>query len=479
MYFMQTIIVGRLNKFLYVLATSIILINCPNQVKGQPKDRIPCPHVYLHFIGDLPGGQYGSESQDISGDGIRVVGGSYADDPGVAIDGDKGYSYHPTMAFGWTRPCEKNKVFKNFKPSDPTFPTGTGCIGLNGLGYYIKPGFLYVESYSHGISPDGKSIVGYCNIADGNPANPFYSVAVLFRLNNVINLNIPATDPSSDANDVSDRFPGHFNRLLYWQRNGLSRSQPDFFNGVIVGWSGSRNHPNRTPGGRAVYWDPNLDIHDLPLPSSLPNSKSIISSEAVCISDDGLIIGGNLYYASLNGSYLSYPCVWKYSRNSHAYELVKTLDDVPMGFTETRLTHVSGDGNVMVGYGIKNDLLIACRWSFYTTGWGNAEVLPLLPGMTSSAAAGVDFSGDNIVGTCLTDADNDYGSVGKATLWRGTPVVAEDIVAILKTADPAIIIPADRFLEANRISSDGTIITGTAFYTNEYKWEGWVCKIKR
>jgi uncharacterized membrane protein len=457
--------------FILMIST---LLSCKND-----KDQIKCSEYFFEMVGDLDRGSFWSEANDISADGLRVVGSSYTDDITINIDGDLGYSPHPGMAIGWTRPCDKKNFFFDIKSGGQSVPPGNSGGGILGLGYYIDQYLIYTESLAYGISPDGKTTVGFINYKDNREdRTPLKSTAAIYKSGQVIKLLKPNDDHSSAARDASNKFPGKLNPLADLRTNGNDIKS---FDGIIVGWSGSYNHPARSPNGRAVYWDPYLSIHDLITPQTLPNSEMVKSAEAVSVSDDGEVIIGNLYYQNNSvGKFLSFPCVWKFNSLTSEYELDTILDVTSDGFTESHAIRLSGNGKVIVGNVVKNDIYYACKWSYGTGMWGKADVLSLLNGMKQSTASGVSFDGKIIVGGCSREnlKDTLWGVEQIATLWDNVSINPITLEQLLKNSDPNIIFPSGYIMSASNVSANGKIITGNAFYSNRDSAQAWVAKIK-
>ncbi|HJW28059.1 MAG TPA: hypothetical protein VJ508_02290, partial [Saprospiraceae bacterium] len=245
-----------------------------------------CADIFFEATGDLPGDCYFSYGTDISKDGERVSLNSYSKDPTLPASGgaceatSSGNTYdHPYQAGGWTSPCKDIRFF----------PSSTNS-GLIGFGYVT--GGSHLETTAQGISPDGKMVVGYTTYGSGYPD---LTKGIVISSIGTTTLNYLPGDKESVAQDASEGSP-----LI-----GPPSIPPTIGRRIIVGYSYTRYHePSIDSFAHAVYWDnlnssgPNF-IHALPLPENnlLPNNEKIVSSEALCVSDDGTIIGGNLFYS--------------------------------------------------------------------------------------------------------------------------------------------------------------------------------------
>ncbi len=433
-----------------------------------------CADIFFEPITDLPGDCYISNTSDISSDGDRVVAYSYAYDPAVPTSGgnctptSSGDHYgHPYQAAGWTSKCKNILLF----PASPS-------AGLIGLGYL--PGAHHSESAAFGISPDGIEVVGYSTFGT---VQPDQTRGVIFTSGGIVALDWLTGDKMSFAYEVSQDSPLPLPAFL----------PPGTPRRVIVGYSYTEpNEPSKVPGAHAVYWD-NLNnsspnhIHALPLPAQLPNGFAVISSEATCVSDDGTLIGGNLYYNKVSlGHFNSIPCLWRLGSSTVT---VDALDDVTGGEENARIMHVSGDGRWLVGWGIPStENYTACRWNANAglPNWRKPQELAFLAGTTSSYASGVSQDGSIIVGGCSNLIAGEY--IGYATLWKngtvGLPPVVHDIAGILH--DNGVTLP-DGWTSpgAIRVSANGRIIVGIANHPNplnptdptDPSQEGWVAGI--
>jgi uncharacterized membrane protein len=228
-----------------------------------------------------------------------------------------------------------------------------------------------------------------------------------------------------------------------------------------------------------------------PVDSILPNGEKIFSSEAVSISDDGLIIAGNLYFDQRFSPqhHMSYPCVWIYhplNRNGLSYELLCVLEDIPGGDDCASIDQVSGNGLVLVGTGsqvIANPdcwfyPVQACKWTLTSTDWENAscglpEALTNLEGYSSAGANGVNYTGSVIVGVAFNATGPCQGEtfINTPLLWNGNDVSRppQDLSNILNPMIPA----GWTLYEASRVSADGMTITGYAIDSDWHEL-GWV-----
>lgn len=470
---------SRFQASMCLSVTFVILLSglsSPAQKQGGKQNRpvsVPdeCNEVFFEEIGDLPGDCISSLPTDISSDGLRVVLMSSADEPEIHNDGgvcDPWLGWpHSNEAAGWTRPCRNIPFF-----TPPT--TGTG--GLIGLGYLLDGNPGHHESIPRGISPDGKIVVGYSNYNEVNNVR-----AVVFRKDDVAGLAL--IDSGCIAYDVCQ--PGIFPSF---------QADPEMHGRIIVGYSNTmNNYANRMPGARAIYWD-DWD-HALPLPypadSLLPDGEKIISSAAVCISDDGRIIGGNFFYNKKLSPqhFMSLPCVWIYNgstRSDGMYELLCVLDDVAGGDHCATINQVSGNGMVLVGYGHQTFAdpecwyfpSVACKWTLSITGEGMTECglpepFPYLQGYESSSAHGVSYDGSNITGVALNVTGPCQGEtfVDVPVIWDGNHLNSRP-VNLAKLLEP--LVPQGWTLfSADGISADGRVITGYAFDA-DWNTRAWV-----
>jgi uncharacterized membrane protein len=439
--------------------------------RGRPLKYAPCPYAFFENIGDLPGDCPSSLPQDISSDGVRIVLMSSADEPDVPNDGgacDPWVGWpHSNEAAGWTRPCSNIPFFT---------PPGHGTGGLIGLGYLESASPSHHESVAKGISPDGKIVVGYSNYKLDNNTK-----AVVFKKTGAVELAL--LDSGCIATDV----------CLHSAFQSF-QSDAEMAGRIIIGYSNILNqYANRYPGARAVYWDDWDHVESLPYPpdSILPNGETIISSEAVSISDDGRIIAGNLYYNKPKSPqhHMSYPCVWIYhpvNPGESNYELLCVLDDLPGGDDCAWVSQVSGDGLVLVGTGsqaIANpgcwfNPVKAVKWTLTSTSWQDAagsqpEALPNLPGFPSAGANGVNYNGSFIIGAASDASGPCGGETFSETpvLWNGNDPdnPPEDLSISLGPLIPA----GWRLFEGTRVSANGQILTG---YAMDADWNvlGWV-----
>jgi hypothetical protein len=437
-----------------------------------------CDAVFFEPVGDLAGDCFSSLPTDVSSNGAYVVVNSSADDPGVPNDGGRcpptpGVK-HSNEAAGWTRPCAHLSFFS------PPLP---GAGGLSALGYLPGAGAAHDESYAYGISPAGPVVVGFSNYGAGNNTKAVvYEPAMIHEL--------ALLDPSAAAMDISQSgarqprlFTGNASTVKLMSRR------------IVVGYSTTSNQePLKQPGARAVFWDSWTHIEALPLPAELPNGLPIISSEAVTISDDGAMIGGNLYYdRRANPDHLmSYPCVWKRNPSgsaAHLYDLMMVLTDLPGGDDNARIARISNDGKLLVGWGNQMSGNPAC-WDYPTTacmwrwqagggpssGWSAPTPLMPLSGYAFSAAHGTNGDGTVVVGTALniTGPCNDPEFDDQAVLWDGANpgLPPKSLAAILGPRLPS----GWALFEAMGVSADGKIITGYGFNQN-YEQEGWVAGV--
>ena len=122
---------------------------------------------------------------------------------------------------------------------------------------------------------------------------------------------------------------------------------------------------------------------------------------------------GNLYHNDGTSSFnKSYPAVWRFAEG--AYALTAVLQDMPNGGQDLRVTRVSGDGRVVVGYSMNaSGDAVASRWD---TAGGAPTTLPALAGATYSVAFGTDVTGSTVVGYCGS-LEDDALVRGAAAIW--------------------------------------------------------------
>ena len=412
-----------------------------------------CPSKFFERHGDLPGCETISAGNDISADGLRVAGYSSADE--TSTPNDCTDALHKNEATGWTRHCASGPSFWPGKPQ-----------GLIGLGYLPSPA---EGSLAYGISPDGLVSVG---ISD-ETLN--HNVAVVFLPAGVKKLVLPTGQVIATAADVSSASINDPPTGADW---GVE--DPPLMRGrIVVGWtSEGGNYPFYVAGGHAVFWKSWTSVVFLTLPA-LPNAQRIISSEANSVSDTAMRIGGALYY-NIRGeaaNYRSYPCVWRFSGGGYVPEVLNDLDG---GDTNARITHISGDGKVAVGWGTvgEGDSLcyaypkIACKWVNDGTAWGNPIPLKPLPDFPYSSASGTNEDGSVVAGTSFSYecASGDFQA--RATLWHGNANL--DIAGKLgKKATAGIIL-----WEAKRVSRDGAIVTGYSWDDSMTTQDGWTAGLK-
>ena len=425
-----------------------------------------CPTSFFQGVGDLPNDAYDSAVSDISANGVRAVGESWTDDPTVTGDGSAGYP-HGYQGIGWTNPCNGTRFFSQ----------STGAIGgLVALGYWLPS--THPESTAYGISPDGLTTVGFSSFGDN------YVEAVTFAFGSVKQMGMLTGDVASAARDVSDTSRGQ--KGFMWARTwaGSWLDRPGGHKCVAVGWSSTANqHPARAGGGKAVYWGPYASPNALPLPTTLPNGKPVISAEASTVSDDAEVIAGNLFFDNGSGSFLysAYAVTWVWN-SSGGYQIKAILSGPVAGIDEDcRAVRVSGNGTVVVGYFVNaSGGTSACSWS---TSGGAATELSLLAGTTDAAAYGVNKNGSVIVGFCGTYTDTAPYFDHKATIWKSGTV--SDIAVILSGATPPVTVPAMWELECRAVSDAGNVIGGWAYRPDPlnpsdpeaFTEEGWVAKI--
>jgi uncharacterized membrane protein len=211
------------------------------------------------------------------------------------------------------------------------------------------------------------------------------------------------------------------------------------------------------------------------LPDSLPNGEPVASGEATCVSDDGSVIGGNLYDASafiFQGYHMrSVPCIWtlhtgdpKFVPNKYTFTL---LDDFPGGDDDALVTHISDDGKVAVGVGTTSAGQRACVWVRGPNGWGPPQDLGVLSGMDYSWALGVNQDGSVIVGVSGLAYNPDTDTYRQLPVrWErhnGVTTPAQNLIDIFKANNIGQKIDDRWQMFATRVSADGrTIIGGSA-----------------
>lgn len=453
-------------------------ITCRKGGDGPPAQPGPgelCPALYFEGIGDLPNDAYDSAVSDISADGVRAVGESWTDDPGVAGDGSVGWP-HGYEGIGWTRPCEHKPFYMSIR-GFVTTKMGTPTGGLVALGYWLPS--VHPESNGYGISPDGRAIVGFATVGDN------YAEATMFGFGSVQRIGKLPGDVASAAFDVSDGNPIAPNGRAWWARwAGSWMDRPVPRPRVIVGWSSTSNqHPARAAGGHAVYWDAFYAPIALPLPTKLPNGRSIVSAEATTVSNNGAYIAGNLFFDSGSGGYLynAYAITWAFKNGG--YEIKAILSGPLTGADQDcRASRISGDGHIVVGYFVTSTgETNACSWD---TNGGVPHVLPLLANTANAAAYGVNKDGTVIVGFCGNYTDTAPYFDHKATIWKSGAGVS-DLAALLSGATPPVNVPANWELECRAVSDSGNIIGGWGYRPDPldpsnpeaFTEEGWVAKI--
>jgi uncharacterized membrane protein len=428
-------------------------------------EAIQCPDVFFEDVGDLPGDCISSLPTDISSDGKRVVLSSSADDPDIPDDGGTCDPYvgwpHSNQAAGWTRPCEGKSFFN-----------GQHMTGLIGLGY-LEGDQPHSESLASGISPDGKIVVGYSNTEPDNNT----TAAVFFKHGPE---PLAVYDSGCIARDVC---LGNAIKIVGGFTDSRMRGR------IVVGFSNILNqYANRSPGAQAVYWDNWNRVNVLPLPEALPNDSMVISAEAVCISDDGEFIGGNLYYNKKMSPqhYMSFPCIWRFNRHNpsgQSYDLLCVLEDLPGGDDNALIRSISGNGKVIVGYGsqISGDpacwdyFTVACRWEIVSNGNNAGCTGPFalmgLEGYPGSAANGVNSNGSVIVGGChlVTGPCSSPEFMVRPVRWNDPDDVPEDIGILMEDYIPE----GWMLFDAIRVSANGKIVIGYGI-DYDYNVVGWV-----
>lgn len=465
----------------FLLTTIVFLADyMPGSAQPPAGYANPCPSIFFDTIGFLPiEPEYaGSQPHDISSDGLRVVGESAANEPDsiAPYDGYDPNYFHLAEAFGWTRPCSHTSFF--IPPMQP----GAGLIALGYLPYGGEP---HTESYAFGISPDGKVSVGY------NTYDPAYNAkAVVFSPEGIYPLKL--LDVSTLAHDVSQS--GGRNKAPSESGSGIKNL---LHKRIVVGWtSPGREEPFLSPDAKAVYWDSPENIVLLSVPASVTIdhvSVAVISTEAVCISDDGTVIGGNLYYdVKSNGLHFNgVPIVWKRVGGPGSAYQPTILADLPGGDENAKIRHISGDGKTLVGWGHENNSdtgcgalyhYQACFWTFSTATmkWSGAKKLITLPGNIASLSNGVNYDGTIIVGSCLNIYDpsgncdpNQLEFQNKATRWLRSPsgTKVDDIAVLLGSVLPE----GWQTYWAEKVSANGRIITGYGYPCSDcYNVMGWV-----
>jgi uncharacterized membrane protein len=452
-----------------------------------------CPPVYFELIGDLPGDAFDSEPFDISADGSHVVGGSWADDPDVPTDGGSylvvdGGRAHALQAFGWTRPCRG----KPFFPEPAVKPPGGWRTGIIGLGYYFPSDPS--ESAARGISPDGQVLCGWCYVGSGGLEEAF-----LFQMDGTkTRLGKLPGDQISEAADISQSCAGTVRETNF--PPGPPAAHRIAHQRITVGYSSSgNNHPNRVLGGKAVYWGPRPgEMTALPMPGSLPNGQPILSAEAICVSDDASVIGGNLYDASIFfqvGYHMrSVACIWTlhnrhpgFQPNNDSNYSFTLLNALPGGLDDAVITHISGNGKVVVGISRLPDGQRACLWELGPNGWGPPQDLGLLSGMNYAKALGVNQNGSVIVGEGGLEYDPDTGNYRQLPVrWERHNGVAtpQNLVDIFKANNIGPKIDDRWQMSAVRVSADGRTIVGVSSHPdftstdpNAGVTEGWVAQL--
>jgi hypothetical protein len=281
------------------------------------------------------------------------------------------------------------------------------------------------------------------------------------------------------AVDASERFTGMQKNTesvrMIWsgRRKALGER-------VVVGYSNSQNeHAHKAPGAKAVFWgQPTGDIATLQMPT---NVSSVTSSEAVCIANEGKVIGGNLYYGAFDnalGRMKSTPCAWMWDATEQYDPLAL---GVPMG--DGKVMQVSGDGKVLVGSVSTPDGERGSVWmqigSLIIT-WAAPIVLQPLDGTTYAQAMGTDYFGNTIVGVSgvpWSDATQTY--TYRATIWSRTGNTVgppQDLIEILHANKLAKQVDNTWQTRVIRVSEDGKTFVGDLF-PPEAPHLGWVASI--
>lgn len=456
-------IITRFKKFSIVAMALLSASGSAQITNGNSGNSPVCPSVYFEDIGDLPGDCISTLPSDISADGKKVALSSSADDPNVPNDGGScdpwlGYP-HSNMAGGWTRPCKGKSFFG-----------GNGQAGIIGFGYLNTGNPDHAESLARGISPDGKVVAGYSNFKPDNNIR-----AVVITSSGMHQLAM--LDSGCIASDVSLKFlnpPGIF-------------MDPHLRGRVVVGYSNVGNqYAIRVPGAKAVYWDNLNHVVELPLPILLPNDSSIISSEAVGISDDGQIIVGNLYYNQRQNPmhYMSYGCVWIYNPANpwqNRYDFLGLLSDLSGGDNNSKIVSISGNGQVIVGTGSQytgdpgcwDYVSTACKWMRNGTIYQSPEILPGISGFNGAFANGANYDGSIIVGS----VSNVFGTCNypefdvRPVRWiiGSTGQNPENIQDVMSSLIPS----GWTLFDATRVSADGNTVIGYGM-DYDYNIVGWV-----
>lgn len=395
--------------------------------------------TFFTRIGELPYEGILGSVNDLSADGHRLVGNDNADDPLVDSDGDTSGCWHYPQAFGYIRPCLMEEFRTGFVPS-PGFPPGNLGRGLVGLGY-LTTATTHAESSADGISPDGTVVVGYSTIV--STAICGISHAVVFKGPVVERLAMPDSMHISRAADVSSSCPG---------AAPVADGPFGAGNRIAVGYASvGDNHPNRTKGGYAVYWDASGGMHVLVRPVELAPGDSVRSAEAVGVADDGSSIAGMLYTGT--SPYQARACVWMAAMGG-GFAPPILLDDVSGGTDNVVVFGISGDGRTIVGCGTNATDTVAVAWRNDGTAWVPVpEVLPVLQAGMPTFAMAANFDGSVIVGA----GSRHYKGQFAAVRWKGGAV--EDLAPLL----PAGSIPAGWQLQATCVSSDGRTIGGLGY----------------
>ncbi len=454
---------------LFILAL-VVFAACgdgpPRELKPVPRPvevENNCRFPFFELIADLEGCDTVTDPFDLTHDTmLLVVGEASYNDPNDPDDCTS--DGHHGAAFGWTRPCSKQSFMR---PDEGAVGGRTG--GTDFLGYHC-PG-PKKESFARGISPDGRLAIGFCQTASLPLALAWDRHGKRTELSPFLSGHI-----ASVANDASGRFlgqldpPQQLGSPLHYQ--------------MVVGYSSTgHQHASTASGARAVAWGPWYgDQRELPVNPNI-GVRTWESSEAVTVSDDGMVIGGNIYYTLPGSGFLSLPCIWQWSVTDGDY-LMTLLEDLQGGKRHAKVHHLSGDGKVAVGMADGANGLRAVVWLKSGDTWMPAQDLGLLGDFTNSTALGTDAMGTTIVGSSGTFNETTFEFTQRAVLWErkrnpdntwGPFSPPQDVMNLLQAAGLAKEVGADWQHQAKRISMQERYIIGDSHHNGIR--QAWVAQL--
>jgi probable HAF family extracellular repeat protein len=169
----------------------------------------------------------------------------------------------------------------------------------------------------------------------------------------------------------------------------------------------------------------------------LPGGIVTPESEAIGVSDDGLVIVGQ-------GNQTVAPEAFRWTSGGG----MVGLGDLSGGAFESNANNVSGDGSVIVGFGTSASGLEAFRW---TSGGGMVGLGDFAGGSFTSSANDLSADGSVIVGT----GNSALGA--EAFIWDA----ANGMQSVIDLLDAqGVNLSGWRLTHARGISADGTVIVG-------------------